>query len=106
MAGTLVNRVTELAFLEDRWAAVRQGEGQAVLLSGEPGIGKSRLVRALVTSLQATGHRILMLQCSPYFAESPLHPAIQHLELSAGIDREDDPRSRLAQLERHVGDIP
>ena len=103
LAGTLVNRVTELAFLEDRWAAVRQGEGQAVLLSGEPGIGKSRLVRALVTSLQATGHRILMLQCSPYFAESPLHPAIQHLELSAGIDREDDPDQRLAQLERHVG---
>ena len=104
-AGALVNREVELAFLEDRWAAVQEGAGQAVLLSGEPGIGKSRLVRALVSSLQATGHQVLVLQCSPYFAESPLHPVIAHFELTAAMDREDDPAQRLAQLERHVGTL-
>ena len=96
----------ELAFLERPLGRVRHGEGQAVLLSGEPGIGKSRLVRALVSGLQATGHQILLLQCSPYFADSPLHPVIEHLERAAAIDRRgrrDD--QRLERLERLVGSL-
>ena len=81
----MVNREAEFAFLEHCWARVQEGHGTAILLSGEAGIGKSRLVRALVSGLQATAHQVLLFQCSPYFADSPLHPVIEHIERAAAI---------------------
>ena len=100
---TLVNREAELAILADCWAQAQLGAGRAVLLSGEPGIGKSRLVRALVAGLLASAHQVLLLQCSPYFIDSPLHPVIEQIERAAGIAQADDAATRLERLDRLVG---
>lgn len=101
----LVNRDAEFAFLERCWQQARLGEGAAVLVSGEPGIGKSRLIRALVSSLRAADHHVLLLQGSPYFADSPLHPVIEYIERVAGIAASDSGERRLERLERLVGTL-
>ena len=74
-------------------------EGQVVLLSGEPGIGKSRIARALGQRLAGEPHIALWHQCSPYYAETALHPAIERLEQAAGFRRDDPPAVRLDKLE-------
>lgn len=78
---SLVGREAELALLLDRWAKAKQGSGQAVLVSAEPGVGKSRLVRELENRLARGGTTPIALHCSPYHTGSTLHPlvdAIQH----------------------------
>jgi class 3 adenylate cyclase/predicted ATPase len=95
----LVGREEEIALLMRRWEQARDGEGQVVLLSGEPGVGKSRLVRELRERLGAEPHDRLTFQCSPYYQTSPLHPVVEHLERAAGFEREDLPEARLAKLE-------
>ena len=104
-AVALVNREAELAALAECWAAAQLGAGRAVLLSGEPGIGKSRLVRALVAGLPASTHQVLLFQCSPYFIDSPLHPVIEQIERAAGIAQADGPATRLERLDRLVGSL-
>ncbi|MEY9155748.1 AAA family ATPase [Bradyrhizobium japonicum] len=95
----LVGREQELALLLDRWARVRDGEGQVVLLSGEPGIGKSRLVRALRERLARETYTPLSHFCSPFHQTSPLHPVIDLLERGAGFARDDGPLQKLDELE-------
>ena len=95
----LVGREEELALLLRRWEIAKGGEGQAVLLSGEPGIGKSRLLRAVRERLTEERHIHLHYQCSPYHVSSALHPVIDQLERAAGLEREDPPEARLAKLE-------
>jgi hypothetical protein len=85
----LIDREQELALLLDRRARVRDGEGQIVLLSGEPGIGKSRLVRALRKRLARETYTPLSHFCSPFHQTSPLHPVIDLLERGAGFARDD-----------------
>jgi class 3 adenylate cyclase/tetratricopeptide (TPR) repeat protein len=75
----LVARQEELALILDRWSQARTGAGQVVLLTGEAGIGKSRIVEALVDSISAEPHHVVRLQCSPYHSESPLYPIIDYL---------------------------
>ena len=96
----LVGREQELALLLDRWARAAAGEGQAVLLSGEPGIGKSRLVQALRERVVAERHTRLLYQCSPYHAGSALHPVVAQLERAADFARDDGAEARLDKLRR------
>ncbi len=62
-----------------------------VLLSGEPGIGKSRITRALYERLDGVPQCRLRHQCSPYYVDTSLHPLIEHLEQAAGFQRDDPP---------------
>src|SRR5918995_5480162 len=72
----LVGREPELAILLKRWAFVKEGTGQVVLVSGEPGIGKSRLIRALRQELSGEPHVAVSHFCSPYYTNTALHPII------------------------------
>jgi class 3 adenylate cyclase/predicted ATPase len=101
----LVGRAHELAMLMERWAAAREGNGQVVLLSGEAGIGKSRLLRALRERLAGEPHLVLSHFCSPHHTNSALHPVITHLERAAGLIAEDGPEARLAKLENLLGEV-
>jgi predicted ATPase/class 3 adenylate cyclase len=95
----LVGREHELAMLLERWAWARDGDGQVVLLAGEPGIGKSRLLQALRGALSGEPHVALSHFCSPYHSNSALHPIITQLERAAGFAPEDAPEAKLAKLE-------
>jgi class 3 adenylate cyclase len=95
----LVGREQELALLLDRWAQARAGEGQVVLLAGEAGIGKSRLMLALRERLRQEPRTSLRYFCSPYHTNSALHPVIAQLERAAGFSRNDDGAAKAAKLE-------
>jgi class 3 adenylate cyclase/tetratricopeptide (TPR) repeat protein len=99
----LVGRVRELETLLQRWHQARGGKGQVVLLSGEPGIGKSRLTVALSERLKGEPHLRLRYFCSPYHSNSALHPVIKQLERAAGLGREDSEEARLGKLELLLG---
>ena len=94
-----VGREEEIAFLLRRWEQAGDGEGQVVLLSGEPGIGKSRLVRELCVRLEDELHVRLLYQCSPHHTTSPLHPLIEQLERAAAFEHDDLLEARLDKLE-------
>ena len=95
----LVGREEELELLLRRWRRVRAGEGQVVLLRGEPGIGKSRLGAALREALGEDQHGELLLHCSPRRADSPLHPVVAWMRRAARFAAGDSPAVRLARLE-------
>jgi class 3 adenylate cyclase len=96
----LVGRDDEISLLLRRWQQASEGEGQAVLLSGEPGIGKSRLVQELRRRLEREPHIRLLYQCSPHHQTSPLHPLIEQLERAAGFERDDEPEEKLDRSAR------
>jgi predicted ATPase len=83
----LVGRDEELERLLRRWSKAKTGEGQVVLLSGEPGIGKSRLTAAVLERLAAEPHTRLRYFCSPQHADSALYPIIGQMERAAGFAR-------------------
>jgi class 3 adenylate cyclase len=95
----LIGRESELARLGDRWAAARTGTGQVVLVVGQPGFGKSRLVEE-VHRLAGSGEQDrLVLQCSPDQEQTPLYPLIHQIEFAAGIAIEDSAIDRRDKLE-------
>lgn len=94
----LVGREEELGLLERRWRRARTGTGQVVLLAGEPGIGKSRLVAALLERIESEPHTRLRYFCSPHHQDSALYPFIAQLQRTAGYEREDTPGTRLHKL--------
>jgi class 3 adenylate cyclase len=95
----LFGREDELAQLLRRWDQVKGGEGRAVLLTGDAGIGKSRLAAAVQERLAEEPHLNLRLACSPHHQNSALHPVIGHMMRDAGFEREDDMATRLRKLE-------
>lgn len=100
----LVGREADLGILRHRWGRIAEGESQVVLITGEPGIGKSRLVRCLQDTLRTTPHLALRWQCSPFHVNSALHPAIRQFNELAGFLREDDGHTQLAKLQRLLPD--
>ena len=95
----LIGREHEIEFLLERKRLAWKGEGQVVLISGEPGIGKSRLAAALVERIVGEAHTRLRYQCSPYHTNSALRPFIAQLERAAGFKADDTSEQRLDKLE-------
>lgn len=95
----VVGRDQELALLLERWRQAKAGEGQLILLTGEAGIGKSRITEAMIEAVAGEPYSLIRYQCSPYHAGSALYPAIHHLAHAADLDPDDDPERRLGRLE-------
>ena len=98
-ATPLVGRDEEIALLRRRWARARDGEGNAVLIGGEAGVGKLRLSAAFFEHIREEPHLRLRHFCSPYHQDSALHPIIVRLERAAGFAPDDPPERRLDRLE-------
>jgi AAA ATPase domain/Adenylate and Guanylate cyclase catalytic domain len=94
-----VGRNEELTLLLRRWRQTESGEGSVVLISGEPGIGKSRLTAAIQENISSVRHTRLRYFCSPHHQDSALHPIIAQLERAAGFERDIDTNIRLDRLE-------
>jgi class 3 adenylate cyclase/tetratricopeptide (TPR) repeat protein len=94
----LVGRDEELGLLLRRWERAKEGDGQIVLISGEAGIGKSRMTVALQEKLAAEQVSGLRYFCSPHHCDSALYPFVARLERAAGFSREDSPAAKLDKL--------
>ncbi len=99
----LVGREEEVELLVRRWQQAKNGEGRVLLISGEPGIGKSRLTAALSEHIGTEPHTRLRYFCSPYYQDSALYPFIAQLERAAGFARDDGPEAKLDKLETLLG---
>jgi len=94
----LVGRASELALITERWSQALDGEGQVVLLSGEPGVGKSRIAYTLRQQIAQTPHFWVQYQCSPFFSNTALYPVIEQLKRAAGFAEEDSVEEKHARL--------
>src|SRR5262249_8973735 len=95
----LVGREEELEFLRRRWDQARIGDGRAVLIGGDPGIGKSRLTAAIAESLANEPHTRLRFFCSQHHQDSALFPFVDQLCRASDFARDDPPAARVAKLE-------
>jgi class 3 adenylate cyclase len=95
----LIGRDEELELLLRRWSKANAGEGQVVLLSGEAGIGKSRLTAALLERLASEPHTRLRYFCSPQRPDSALYPIVGQMERAAGLAHDDAPQAKLDKLD-------
>jgi class 3 adenylate cyclase/predicted ATPase len=95
----LVGREEEIKLLLRRWARAKTGDGQVVLVSGEPGIGKSRVTAALAERLHEEPYLSLRYFCSPYHQDSALYPFVDQLGRASGFARDDPPAAKLEKLE-------
>jgi tetratricopeptide (TPR) repeat protein len=96
---SLFGRGEEVELLLSRWRQVTQGEGQVVMLTGEPGIGKSHIALALDDRLRSEPRIVLRYFCSEHHANSALFPFMSQLELAAGFERSDSPGQKLSKLD-------
>jgi class 3 adenylate cyclase/predicted ATPase len=95
----LVGREEETELLLRRWARAKTGEGRVVLISGEAGIGKSRLTAELLENLAAESHTRLRYFCSPQHTDSAFYPIIDQMERAAGLTHGETPKARLDKLD-------
>lgn len=98
----MVGREQDLGLLLNRWDLSREGEGQVVLLSGEMGIGKSRIASALREQVKALGGRTLGFQCSPCYVKRPYHACIDYLEKTLDLHGEQSVAAKLAKLQQFM----
>ncbi|MGB6661382.1 MAG: AAA family ATPase [Xanthobacteraceae bacterium] len=101
----LVGRSAELSLLLDRWQKAKEGDGQVVLLSGIPGVGKSRLIHELNASIQDEPHSLLNYQCSPYHSQSPFFPVIEQIELAAELTPGDADADKFAKIKTYLSSL-
>ena len=97
-ATPLIGREEEIELLLRRWAQAKAGNGRVVLISAEPGVGKSRLAEAVAERIADEPHTPLRYFCSPHHQDSALYPVIAQMERTAGFQHADDPAARLAKL--------
>ncbi len=102
----LVGREHEVGLLRDRWAQVQAGRGHIVVLSGEAGIGKSRLVQVVKDEIIGAATLRIEYHCSPYHQHSALYPVIAHLERALALRQDDTPEDRLRKLEDALRPYP
>jgi class 3 adenylate cyclase/tetratricopeptide (TPR) repeat protein len=95
----LVGRQEEIELLLRRWHQAKSGEGRVVLITGEPGIGKSRIAESLLIRLEGEPHTRLRYFCSPHYAHSALYPFIAQLERAAGLEPGSSAGAKLDRLE-------
>lgn len=101
-AAELIGRESELSLLVDRWRTACDGEGQVALLSGDAGIGKSRIAQALRDHVAGDSGRSILLQCSPYHVNSTLYPVVHALEIAADLPSSQSLDERRAALSRYL----
>lgn len=100
-----VGRETEVTVLGERWQRARERMGQVVLISGEAGIGKSRLVQILYERVASEPHIRLECRCSPYHQHSAFYPIVDLLERTAGLDRDETAAAKLSKLEAVIAPL-
>ena len=94
----MVGRQQELALLVDLWHRAKAGEGQVIILIGEAGIGKSRLVHSLLETLSHEAKERISYQCSPYHTDTPFYPIVQQLSIAASFSTHDTDEQKLNKL--------
>jgi class 3 adenylate cyclase/tetratricopeptide (TPR) repeat protein len=99
----LVGRDEEIRLLLSRWQAAKAGDGHVILLTGEPGIGKSRIIQMLREHVRGDHATVLRYYCSPFYVHSALHPVLDQLERAAGLKKSDRPEVKLDKLEALLG---
>ena len=98
----LIGRSSEFSLLLDRWEKVKEGDGQVILLSGIPGVGKSRLLHELMSHIQEDPHVLLHHQCSPYHSQSAFFPVIEQLEQGARLTAREADADKIAKLQAYL----
>lgn len=105
VASKIVGRERELSVLKTGWQQACAGKGQIVTLTGEPGIGKSRLIQAVRDQVAAEPHSTMRFFCSQFNQYSAFYPIIAHIENSAGFDRNDDSDTKINKLETMLEEL-
>jgi class 3 adenylate cyclase/tetratricopeptide (TPR) repeat protein len=98
----LIGREHERGLIRDGWARTVTGEGRVLLLSGEAGIGKSRMVQDFRNSLPTNSYYSFHFQCSPHHMNSAFHPLVQRLRAGAGFAAKDDSDAKLDKMESYI----
>jgi class 3 adenylate cyclase/predicted ATPase len=98
----LIGRTDELNRLREQWKRASAGQGQVVLLSGDAGIGKSRLARTAYTRIADADALHIRYQCSPLYTNSAFHPFIEQIEHAAGIDRAEHPNLKFEKIQNFL----
>ncbi len=98
----LIGRSSELSLLLDRWKKVKEGDGQVILLSGIPGVGKSRLLHELKSHIQHEPHILLHYQCSPYHSQSAFFPVIEQIEKASQLTAREADADKIAKLRAYL----